>query len=223
MQLSGSETRVTLEHLRQAVATWYLNIERGETDHADLLGKAATDAHKKIFDMSKIVLLFNGECNYRARGTQVLGVVILVVLVIIPCLEILLADVFPTDWRCEHPHLSLMLWATGVLGLTLFFGVAGGILATHFKLGSVKIAMWAFSAAVAAVIAVVTLLGANNVLWSSGARCGLAIWHFSHLMWIEVPVLVILFMCCGLPIMYGVMGSREFIKIQELDQGLMKP
>mmetsp|Transcript_67468 Transcript_67468/g.135466 ORF Transcript_67468/g.135466 Transcript_67468/m.135466 type:complete len:303 (-) Transcript_67468:67-975(-) len=223
VQLSGSETRVTLEQLRQAVATWYLNIERGETSHVELLGKAATDAHKRIFDMSQITLLFKGECNYRARGTLILGIVLLVTTVVIPCLEILLADLLPTDWRCQHPHLSTILWATGVLGLVLFLGISGAIVSTHFKLGSVKVFMWGFVVLVAVVLCVLTLLGANDVLWSSGGRCGLATWHFAHMMFIEVPVLIILFLCCGLPIMYGVMGSKEFIKNQQLDEGLMKP
>jgi len=223
VRLSGSETRVTLEQLRQAVATWYLNIERGQTPHMELLGKAAVDAHKRIFDMTKITLLFKGECNYKARGTLVLGIVLIVFLAVFPCLDILMADLFPTDWRCEHPHMSFMIWATGVLGLTLFLGVSGAIAATHFKLATVKILMWVFVVVISVVMFIVTLLGANDVVWSSSGRCGLAIWHFAHLMWIEVPVLVMMFLCCGLPVMYGVMGSQAFIKSQELDHGLMNP
>jgi len=221
--LSGSNSDVTLEQLRQAVAAWYLNIERSDTSNVSMLVKAAQDAHKKAFNLSHLNLLFTGDCNYKAKGTRILGLVSLVVLVVIPCFEIIMADAYPTNWKCEHPHISVLLWSTGVLSLSLGLGLAGAVIATHFNCGAVKIFFWVFACAVAVIICIVTAIGADNVLWSSGGRCGFALWHFAHFMWIEVPVLVIGFLICGLPIMYVVLGSQEFIKAREIDESLLKP
>lgn len=224
--LSGSEGYVSLEHLRQAVAAWYLNVERGDTPQVELLGKAVADAHSRVFgavQLKNVTLLFKGDCDYTARGTLGLGVVMLVVLVALPCLEILMANSFPSSWKCEYPHLSSLVWGTGVLGLLLALAVFGAIAATHFKMGQVQVFLWVFAASVSAILVAVTMMGASNVLYSSGARCGLAIWHFAHLVWIEVPFLVLTFMFCGLPVLYFYFGSQEFIKNQKLDASLMKP
>mmetsp|Transcript_25190 Transcript_25190/g.79402 ORF Transcript_25190/g.79402 Transcript_25190/m.79402 type:complete len:435 (-) Transcript_25190:150-1454(-) len=221
--LGGSDGHVTLEQLRQAVAAWYLHIERGDTGQADLVTKSAVDVHKKVFGMASLRALLHGECKYSGRGTLILGGVMFAVLMVVPCLEILMANTFPTTYRCQHPHMSSLLWSTGVLKLLLAFGIVGAVAASHYGAASVQIFLWVFVTTVGVICTVVTVLGASDVLWSSSARCGLALWHFAHLVWIEVPALLVIFACCALPTMYCIMGSQEFIKNQELDEGLMRP
>lgn len=218
--VGGSEEHVTVEQMRQAVAVWYLHIERGNTGHAALLGKSAIDTHSKVILRARLSDVFQGECKHTDRETLIIGATMLF-LVVVPTLEILMASKFPTTRKCQHPHLSSLLHSTGVLGLLLALGVWSATLATHLKLRSIKICLWVFVATLSAILAVCTAAGASKVLWSSSASCGFTLWHFAHLVWIEVPVLLAAAVCCGLPILYFSMGSQEFLKNHDLDESLM--
>jgi len=224
LSFGGSEEHVSFESVRQAIAVWYLHVERGSTDHGTLLRKATKDAHEKVVARGRLRQLLAGDCSIRDGGAVVLAVVFLLVLIVLPCFEIAMASWFPTTMDCEHPHLSVLLRSNGVLGLLLAASLGGSLVAARYpQIGPCwRTFFLGFAATLLAFIVICTGLGASNVLWSTSARCGPPLWHFAHLVWIEVPLLLLSLACCGLPILYLCAGSREMVKNRELDDSLMR-
>merc|ERR1740123_1116242 len=223
LSFGGSEEDVSLESVRQAIAVWYLHIERGSTDHGVLLGKSTKDAHERVVARGQLRQLLAGDCSIGDRGAVVFPVVFVLFLIVLPLFEIAMASWFPTTLDCEHPHLSLLLRSNGVLGLLLAASLGGALLAARYQFRQdTRTFLWGFAGTLMTFIVICTGLGATNVLWSSSARCGPPLWHFAHLVWIEVPVLLLALACCGLPILYLGTGSREMLKNRDLDDSLMK-
>jgi len=229
LSFGGSEEHVSFENVRQAIAVWYLHIERGSTDHEVLIAMSTKDAHERVVARGRLRQLLAGDFNTRDAAAVVFTAVFLLFLIVLPVFEIAMAFWFPTTLDCEHPHLSLLLRSNGVLGLLLAASLAGTVLAARYQFScycfssaDVRTFFWGFAGILMAFIVLCTGLGASKVLWSSSARCGPPLWHFAHLVWIEAPLLLLSLACCGLPILYMCAGSREMLKNRELDNSLMK-
>jgi len=223
LRFEGSEEHASSESVRQAIAIWYLHIERGSTDQGSLLEKSTKNAHERMVARGRLRQLLAGDCSIRDGGAVAFAVIFSLFLVVLPCFEIAMASWFPTTLDCEHPHLSLLLRSNGVLGLLLAASLGSALLAARFQLGApTRTFLWGFVGTLVSFIVLCTGLGASNVLWSTAARCGPPLWHFAHLVWIEVPLLLLSLVCCGLPILYLCMGSSEIVKNRELDDSLMR-
>jgi len=221
--LGASEGLATPEQMRQAVAAWYLHIEREGTSHTDILKQSAQTAHEQILGITAFRKMLNGECDQKEMGSLVLTTVAALIFFFLPCTEILASKIFPAAEGCEDPGLSSFLRSTGILGLVQVVSVVTAFAATWYRADTYRIFAWTFAGTVSAILAVAVFVGCTRVMTSTAARCGVILWHFCNFAYVTVPVLILALACCGFPCLYCWLGGSEFARNQAVDESLLQP
>lgn len=229
VHLGATEEAATAAQLRRAVAAWYLHIERPATPTGQLLRHSLEETHSWMAQQlgaarppGKVESAGEPPQSSRGGGCLLLAVTSLLVLcLVVPGAEILAPWVLPTPPSCEHPQLGLLLRATGTLSLVLSAAVVFAVGATRAKVESWMVCGWSFAAAMSVVLVGVYLVGVAEVMTSTSARCGAALWQLSHLAYVTVPTLVVLTAGCGLPGAYCLAGGQAFLKNLAVDESLL--
>lgn len=221
--LGASEGLATLEQMRQAIAAWYIHIEREETDRTELLKQSAQNAHEQILGITALRKMFNGQCDQKEMGHLVLIAVMATIFLILPCIEIFVAKIVPNSEECEHPGLSNFLRSTGILGLVQVISTISAFAASRYKADTYRIFAWTFAGTVSVILVIAVIIGSSHVMTSTAARCGLFLWHFCNFAYVTVPILIVAFACCGFPCLYCWLGGVEFVRNQSVDESLLQP
>jgi hypothetical protein len=221
--LSGRENDASTQDFWRAVACWYLNIERGETDQKELFFDSMRSMHSKMSDLNVWRKFKQGErIDFTARGTLISVAIVVALLFGVPSLNMFIAEKNESSVLCESPHLSGALWWSGLTGLLAASLLVAVILAStlcpHCEM--LSLSLWICLGLVSLIFIICFVIGSVSLTYCTSSRCGLVLWHWSHFVYIVCPIVFILFLCCGVPCMYCYMGSSEFLKKQAMDDDL---
>jgi len=220
--LGAKEDSADAKQLRQALAVWYLHVERLPTDPSDLMSDSVSEAHMWIMRSSGLQQVWDGNCERKAASTRVVVFMSLFLGAALPSFEMLVSRQVPTPTSCEHPHLSALLHATGLLGLVFTIALLMTSGATTARMPAGIACTWTFTCTTAVILTIVHLFGLSQVLTSTGDRCGAVLWHVCHFVYLTLPSLLIFVACCGLPFLYCFMGGAELLENHDADAALVK-
>jgi len=223
LALGASEVSVEAEQLRQAIAVWYLHVERGGAMPPEVLAAGAVaEAHRWILRQSGLQQFWEGRCDRKATSTRLLTLLAFFLGAVLPSFEMWVARRQPTPVTCEHPHLGELLHATGMLGLVLTVSLLATTATTKARAHSGIACSFTFTGTTAIVNIVVHAFGLSQVLTSTGDRCGVFLWHFCHFVYLLFPSLLCVFACCGLPFLYCFVGGAELLESHSAEMSLSK-
>lgn len=215
LSVGASESSATIEQMRKAVAAWYIHIERGESSKEQLAYSTAANVQERIKDFT----VLKGELDLHSPHTQMLAGVIALVVIVIPGINLVIAQTFPSNYQCEHPHLSDLLWWTSLVTLILAMCAAFAGLTFLDRCADWPNAKMVLRAAAAAALVIglmLELFGYVHVSSCSAGRCGFVLWNACQFTFFVQPVLVSLMVCCGLPVLY----AHEYYSNSLVDQDL---
>lgn len=215
LSVGASESTATIEQMRKAVAAWYINIERGESSKEQLAYSTVSNMQERINDFT----ILKGELDFHAPHTQIIAGVVALIFIVIPGLNLVIAQTFPSDYQCEHPHLSNLLWWTSLVTLILAVFLVFAGFTFHDKCADWLNAKMVFRAAAAGALAVGLLLelfGYIHVASCSAGRCGFMLWNACQFTFFVQPMLIGLLACCGVPVLY----AQEYYNNSMVDQEL---
>lgn len=215
--LGAREDAAEAWQLRQALAVWYLHVERPRTDPADLVRGSVCKAHHWIMRHSGAQSIWEGRCDLKAEGTRILLLLVVLLGAVLPSFEFWVSRRLPTPVTCEHPHLGDLLHATGFLGLVLSTAALATSGATKARVHAGMSCTWTFTCTTGFILAAVHMFGLSQVLTSTSSRCGVVLWHLCHFVYLTVPTLLVFCACCALPCLYCCIGGSEVLEDQGAD------
>merc|ERR1712139_711674 len=105
----------------------------------------------------------------------------------------------------------MLYWlGTSELFVVTFF-VLGG-LSSQRGPQLITISLWALFGICGVVSLVLYVAGAVSVTYCTSTQCGIVLWHWSQFVFITLPIIVLLFISCGIPSLYCYFGSQDFLK-----------
>jgi len=216
LALGATEQRVNAKQMRMAISAWYLHIERKETAHNDLVKHAVAGAHDKICANNPVQNCCRGHCD---PVTLALMGMFSVIWILLPTAAIWIGGTTDTGRvPCERPALSFTVWATG--WLAIIQAAAGLWLTAAWEctaMNSCRMVAAGLFAILTVVLMVFWIMGLWQIMTTNPSRCGFVIWEFGNLLWVFVPILSGIFLCCGLPVIY----CTEYFHNKRIDAGLM--
>merc|ERR1712232_175881 len=173
--------------------------------------------HEKICTNNPIQKCCRGQCD---PVTLACMVMFLGIWVVVPMLCIYIGSTSSTGgYPCERPMLSFGVTATGYMALVHAIVVLW--LSASWECKAMASCRWTAGVSVGVVTCILFvfwLMGVWQITTTNPSRCGFIIWEFGHLIWIFVPAISLVFLCCGLPCLY----CSEFFHNRQVDANLMR-
>jgi len=226
IQLGATEKHVSAAQMRKAVATWYLNVERGDTDAKHLIMHSIEEVHAIISKGNPIRQLLAGELDTESKSTLLFMILVFVLIVVFPGVDVAVAKMSPSTYECEHPDLSDTLWWTGAVG----FALAGSLTLLMFVFASAgsephrgkhaKFIAGVLSLVMFLIFSVMNLVGMIHIMSATSMRCGALLWHWCHFVYCELPFGLCGLICCGVPCLYCTLGGATVAHNHFVDKDL---
>mmetsp|Transcript_3652 Transcript_3652/g.10027 ORF Transcript_3652/g.10027 Transcript_3652/m.10027 type:complete len:781 (-) Transcript_3652:104-2446(-) len=212
LNLGATHEHVTFEQMRGAVAEWYLQIERDETAMADLGRKTLEGSLRKVAGFLR------GEYELAPRTVRAGGCVLVLVGIIVPLLEIVVAQISASEqeYQCQHPHMNLKLRTTGCLTLAMTAAIACAVVAAAKDVQIAKLGFGGVAGILLVVLLTMEVYGMMDVNSSTSVRCGHVLWGMCYLVYCLFPFCTMVFVIFGMPCLF----MQEYLHTKALDQRL---
>lgn len=224
VRLGAAQGSATPLQLRQAIAAWYLHIERDETCQSELLKRSARDLHHGVEAWRALTSLLHGETpdGLSPWVGKALAGGLLALVCALRLAEIGVGSA-PGAPECERPGLGGLLRATGILGLLQALALASAVATNAYKVETCRAFAWTVAVVLTIVLVPAEVYGASQVLASSGRRCGFLVWQTCHFAYITLPTVIVALIGCGLPCLYACLGLHAATWRRSLDRRLLLP